>query len=198
MDSDWKYKRTPLTKEEAAYFYDIWGCAVRKNTEDVLIRQGTSGRKTMAPLRSLVALDGKDVPSAEGLAVLSGAFDRFPGCDLYFSPNTFRIPKRGVKPNARETGLFAVYAWALDIDYKKAYEARYDAALSSWTRQKEAELGAMKPQPPLLASLRQTGSSTGTSFALSMCWQNPSARPGRVGERCWSLSSASCSASPIC
>lgn len=149
MESDWKYKRTPLTEEEAAYLYDIWGCAVRKNTEDVLIRQGTSDRKTMAPLRSLVVLDGKDVPSAKGLAALSRAFDRFPGCDLYFSPNTFRVPKKGVKPNARETSLFAVYAWALDIDYKKAYESRYDAALSSWTQQKEAELEAMKPQTPL-------------------------------------------------
>lgn len=138
-------KKTPLTEFDTQYLDSLWGAASAKNKEDIFIRRSGVAGHTFGVLQSMGGIG--DV-CAERYSPFKDICRRYGADDLFFTPNSFCLSGRTGGDN-HEHNLFAVYSWALDIDYKRAYEAYYGKACSRWTQAVAAETEAMRPREPL-------------------------------------------------
>lgn len=86
------------------FITDIYAAADSRSIENIIVRQGKKKRSYL--LKNYLALSGSIT-------------QQFYQNDLYVSINTF-CPSGDKKGNASYNNLYAVYAWCIDIDFKKS------------------------------------------------------------------------------
>lgn len=97
------YKDTDENSIKVAYLWDLYS-ARYKSKEYVIVRQG----KLKLSRNVNIFIEGAD-----------SLLQRFYGHDLTFTPNTFKKSPKGEQGDARYNQLYAVYTFAVDVDYKK-------------------------------------------------------------------------------
>lgn len=97
------YKDTDENSIKAAYLWDLYS-ARYDSREYVIVRQG----KLKLSRNVNIFIEGAD-----------SLLQRFYGHDLTFTPNTFKTSPKGEQGDARYNQLYAVYTFAVDVDYKK-------------------------------------------------------------------------------
>ena len=138
-----------LTDDEQRFFTDLWQNSSPDSIENVIIMQGSGKKKLSRSLNKILRqLNNEDTQTAGQNASLDRFFKILGKRDAYFTPNTFS-PSGKQAGSARKDNLYAVYSWALDIDYKADWEREYDRSISHWTHSIAEDLESRRPADAL-------------------------------------------------
>lgn len=133
-----------LTDDEQRFFEDLWQNSSPDSIENVIIMQG-SGKKKLSRSLNILRQFNTEEPQTAGQNENLDRFLKVLGKrDAYFTPNTFR-PSGRQTGSARKDNLYAVYSWAIDIDYKAGWEREYDRSISHWTHAIAEDLESRRP-----------------------------------------------------
>ena len=108
--------------DSVQFFDDLWADSNPEYTENVCLK---SGKRFIS--RSISLIREQNPTTAEGLGrFASGMW----GDDLMYTPNTFK-PCGGSSGSNRAGNMFAIYAFAVDVDYKQTMTEKEIVAINA-------------------------------------------------------------------